>query len=230
MSITTLITGTSRGIGHNLCKHFITKNHNVISIARTDNVLKHKNLFHYNIDITDKSPSVTIKNIIKSTNINNCILNAGINKDSMFHKMSFDDWFDTINTNLISIHNVLFPILNNMRENNSGNIILTASVLGKLGSMGTSNYSASKSALYGLTRSLALENAHKNILINSISPGYINEGMGATIIPKYKLKLNEQIPLKRFGEIDDVINIIDYLTEKNKYMTGSNIDINGGMI
>jgi NAD(P)-dependent dehydrogenase (short-subunit alcohol dehydrogenase family) len=230
MTITTLITGTSKGIGYKLCKHFIEKNHKVISISRSNIDFTHKNLIHLTQDITDISCLINIQNIINNEEINNCIINAGINNNSFFHKMRYDQWFNTINTNLLSIYNILNPVLNNMRNNNNGNIILMSSVVGKTGLIGGSNYACSKSAIYGLTKSLALENAKKNILINSISPGYINIGMGVDFNINYKQKICDQIPLNKFGEVSDIINLTDYLIEKNKYITGSNININGGII
>ena len=227
---TTLITGTSKGIGNKLCKYFIEQNHKVISISRSDINFSHINLKHVKQDITNSNCKSIISKFIKDEKIDNCIINAGVNQNSFFHKMTFDDWFNTINTNLISIYNVLNPVLNNMRDNNRGNIIFISSVLGKTGVIGGSNYSSSKAAIYGLTKSLSLENAQKNILINSISPGYINEGMGKAFNDEYKKKIIENIPLKKFGESDEIINIVEYLTEKNTYMTGTNIDINGGII
>ena len=230
MSLTTIITGTSKGIGNRLCKHYIEKNHKVISISRNEIDFTHKNLLHISQDITNISCLENVAKIIKNEKIDNCILNAGIYNNSFFHKMTYEQWFGTINTNLLSIYNILNPVLNNMRYNKNGNIILMSSVLGKIGAVGGSNYSCSKSAIYGLTKSLALENSEKNILINSISPGYINTGMGNHLNIDYKKKIYEQIPLKKFGEVSDIINITDYLIEKNKYITGSNININGGII
>jgi len=227
---TTLITGTSKGIGNQLCKYFINKNHKVISISRNTIEFSHENLFHLPQDVTHSMCSTIISNIIEKQKIDNCIINAGVNNNAMFHKMTYDEWFNTINTNLLSIHNVLNPVLNNMRHHNNGNVIFMSSVLGKTGSIGGSNYACSKSAIYGLTRSLALENANKNIFINSISPGYINEGMGKIFNDQYKKNIIDKIPLNRFGEIDDIISIVEYLIEKNKYITGSNIDVNGGII
>ena len=149
---TTLITGTSKGIGNQLCKYFINKNHNVISISRNNIDFSHENLFHLQQDITHSMFSSVISNIIEKQKIDNCIINAGVNNNAMFHKMSYDDWFNTINTNLLSIHNVLNPVLNNMRSHNKGNVIFMSSVLGKTGSIGGINYACSKSAIYGLTR------------------------------------------------------------------------------
>lgn len=227
---TTLITGTTKGIGYNLCNHFINKNHKVISISRSQINFSHKNLIHIKMDVTHSMCKTIIAEYIKNEKIDNCIINAGVNNNAMFHKMSFEDWHNTLNTNLISIYNVLNPVINNMRLNNAGNIILISSVVGKTGSVGGSNYACSKSGIYGLTKSLALENASKNILINSISPGYINEGMGKMFNDDYKKNILERIPLKKFGETNDILSISEYLLEKNKYITGNDIDINGGII
>jgi len=229
MSITTLITGTTRGIGNKLCKHLLDKNHKIISISRSELSIVHKNLSHLKIDITHPDCSSIIRNAIINTKVDNCIINAGVYNNSFFHKMSYNDWVYTLNTNLLSIHNVLNPVLNNMRDNNKGNVLFMSSIVGQIGLIGASNYSCSKSAIGGLTKSLALENARKNILINSISPGYINEGMGNELNLKNKLEVCERIPLNRFGEIDDIINIVDFMIEKNKYITGSNINISGGL-
>ena len=230
MVVTTLITGTSRGIGNSICRFLLEKNHKVISISRSENDIKDSNILHIKKDITCKDINCIIKDTISDIKIDNCIINAGIFKNSVFHKMSYEDWYDCINTNFLSIHNVLHPVLNNMRKNNGGNIICMSSVVGKTGSFGASNYTSSKSALYGLTRSIALENSRNNILINTLSPGYINEGMGNSYNLEHKNNIIKQIPLGRFGETQDIIDIVDFLLNKNKYITGSNIDINGGLV
>jgi NAD(P)-dependent dehydrogenase (short-subunit alcohol dehydrogenase family) len=226
----TLITGTSKGIGKKLLKFYLKKGHNVISISRSPIDINHNNLLHVQQDINCVSTKKRVESLIMDKQINNCILNAGAFKNALFHKMEYKDWVDIFNINLISTYNILNPVLNNMRNNNEGNIIFMSSVVGLTGTKGASNYSSSKSALYGLTKSLALENANKNILINSISPGYINEGMGNVFDKKMKSKINNTIPLGKFGETQDIINITDYLIEKNNYMTGNNININGGLI
>jgi len=230
MTITTLITGTTKGIGNKLLKFYLNKGHNVISIARSPINLSNNNLLHIQQDINSPSTKNIIKNLIDDKQIDNCILNAGIFKNSFFHKMEYDDWINVINTNLISSYNILNPVLNNMRNNNKGNVILMSSVIGLTGNIGGSNYSCSKSALYGLTKTLALENSNKNILINSVSPGYINEGMGNEFNKEIKSNIEKTIPLGKFGEMEDIINITEYLIDKNNYMTGNNINLNGGII
>jgi len=226
---TTLITGTSSGLGKKLCNFLLDKNHKIISISRRELDYSHNNLYHIKKDLTDPSIKENINNILKKQKLDNCILNAGIYKNSFFHKMSYNDWHDVINLNISSLYNILHPVINNMRENEGGNIVFTSSVVGNIGSMGASSYACSKSSLHGLNKSLVLENSSKNIIINTISPGYINDGMGNEIPENLKKEIIKNIPLKKFGEGDDINELIYFLLEKNKYINGANIPINGGL-
>ena len=226
---TTLITGTSRGIGKKMCNFLLEKNHKIISISRSELDYSHENLHHIQKDISNPNIKEDIENILKTNKLNNCILNAGSYNNSFFHKTSYEDWFNTINLNICSLHNVLHPVINHMRKNEKGNIVLSSSVVANTGVMGSSSYACSKSSLHGLTKSLVLENSNKNILINTISPGYIDEGMGKEIPEKLKTQIINNIPLKRFGDTDDINELILFLIEKNKYIQGTNIHINGGL-
>lgn len=226
---TTLITGTSKGMGKKIANFLLEKNHKIISISRSELNFEHKNLIHLQKDITKLDTINDINKILKKENIDNCILNAGMYKNSFFHKMSYNDWHDVINLNILSIYNILHPVINQMRKNKKGNIIFTSSVVGNIGSMGASSYACSKSSINGLVKSLMLENSNKNLLINSISPGYINEGMGCEIKSNLKNEIIKNIPLGKFGEVDELNELIYYLIEKNKYITGTSIPINGGM-
>lgn len=229
MSKTTLITGVSKGIGKSLLNHYLNKNHVVIGVSRTSVDCQHENFLHVMEDINNDVCKEKIVEIIKDKNIDNCILNAGVFKNSFFHKMSYNQWCEVFNTNLISSYNILHPVINNMRNNNKGNIIFLSSVVAKTGTIGASSYSSSKSALYGLTKSLSLENANKNILINSVSPGYFNDGMGLTFDEKIYNDIRTKIPLQRFGDTKELVELFDFLIEKNRYITGNNININGGI-
>ncbi len=226
---TTLITGASRGIGKQLSKFLLEKNHKIISISRSELDYSHNNLYHIKKDLTDPNIKEDINNILKKQKLDNCILNAGYYTNSFFHKTSYEDWYNVINLNVCSLYNVLHPVINHMRQNESGNIVFTSSVVGNTGSMGASSYSCSKSSLYGLTKSLVLENSSKNILINGISPGYIYEGMGNEISDELKKKIINNIPMKKFGDSNNINELIYFLIEKNKYIQGANIHINGGL-
>jgi NAD(P)-dependent dehydrogenase (short-subunit alcohol dehydrogenase family) len=225
----TLITGGSKGIGKNIIANLLKNNHKIINLSRTDCDINDKNLININVDIENKNTSDIINNIIiKENKIDNFIHCAGITKDVFFHKMTEKEWNNVIDINYKSLFYLLNPVVNHMRTNNNGNIILISSVNAKSGAIGQTNYSSSKSALFGFTKSLALENAQKNILVNCICPGYITTDMTKKIDPIILENIKNKIPLKKLGEVDDVSDLVIYLL-KNKYMTGSIIDINGGL-
>ena len=228
--IKTIITGANKGIGYNIKKTLLLKNHRIINLSRTCDNEDTYNICNIKCDITKLNTLDIINEIIeKEGKIDNFIHNAGIINDSFFHKMTYDQWINVQNTNFISLYNLLNPIINNMRQNSNGNIILMSSVNAKIGAIGQTNYSSSKSALFGFTKSLALENAHKNILVNCICPGYIESDMTSQINKTILNQVINKIPLKKLGNTEDIANLVDYLLEKNKYMTGSIIDINGGL-
>ena len=227
----TIITGGSKGIGKNIVTDLLNKNHKIYNISKTDCIINNNNnLININIDINDINIKDKIKEILsneeKTDNFIHC---AGITKDVFFHKMNYEQWIYVQNTNFLSLYNLLNPIVNNMRNNNSGNIVLVSSVNAKNGALGQTNYASSKSALFGFTKSLMLENASKNILVNCICPGYIETAMTKKIDINILNKIIENIPLKKMGSTQDISDLVDFLIEKNKYMTGSIIDINGGL-
>ena len=156
------------------------------------------------------------------------IFNAGITKDKFFHKMSNQEWFDVINVNLLSAYNLLQLPINSMRSNKKGDIIFISSVNAATGMMGQTNYTASKSGLYGLCKSLALESAICNIKVNTISPGYVNTDMTESIKEDTKQSIKNKIPMKQFANPHDVADTIKFILD-NKYITGSNIHLNGGL-
>jgi NAD(P)-dependent dehydrogenase (short-subunit alcohol dehydrogenase family) len=225
----TLITGGSRGIGKKIINDLLIQNHKLINLSRKDCDIKDENLLNINLDINDKNTHNIITDITKKYKIDNFIHNAGITDDVFFHKMKYNQWNNVINTNYVCLYNLLNPIVNQMRENNNGNIILISSVNANTGSIGQTNYSSSKSALFGFTKSLSLENANKNILINCICPGYIKTEMTDKIKPEILKNIKEKIPLKKLGTDEDISSLIKYLLNDNKYMTGSIININGGL-
>ena len=226
----TLLTGGSKGIGKKIAINLLKKNHKIINLSRTNLDIIDKNLININLDLKNTN---IIKDKIKIINhdykINNFIHCAGITQDIFFHKMNEEQWNNVIHTNYLSIYYLLNPIINQMRNENNGNIIFISSVNAKSGSIGQTNYSSSKSALFGLTKSLALENAKKNIFVNCICPGYIETDMTKNINPKILQNIINKIPLEKMGKDEDISSIIDYLLHKNQYMTGSIIDINGGL-
>ena len=157
------------------------------------------------------------------------INNAGISRERTVRNMSLDEWKDVIDTNLNSVFYCSKSVIPQMIENKKGTIINIASLLGQIGNIGLANYSASKGGVLAFTRGLALELARHNITVNSICPGWIKTDMTDRIPDKLKDGILSSIPLKKFGEPEDISDMVSYLTLKGRYITGTQIHINGGL-
>ncbi|SFK34400.1 acetoacetyl-CoA reductase [Methylocapsa palsarum] len=158
------------------------------------------------------------------------INNAGITRDTMFHKMTPDQWYDVINTNLNSLFNMTRPVIEGMRERGFGRIVNISSINGQKGQMGQTNYTSSKAGDIGFTKSLAQENAGKGITVNAVCPGYIATDM-VKAVPKEVLEKSvlPLIPLRRLGEPEEVARTVVFLVaEESGFITGSTLSINGG--
>jgi len=156
--------------------------------------------------------------------------NAGITKDGMFHKMTADQWYQVINTNLNSLFNMCRPVIEGMRERGFGRIVNISSINGQKGQMGQVNYSASKAGDIGFTKSLAQENARKGITVNAVCPGYIATEM-VMAVPKEVLEKSviPQIPVGRLGQPEEVARCVVFLvSDQAGFITGSVLTANGG--
>ena len=156
--------------------------------------------------------------------------NAGITRDSVFKRMTEEDWMAVINTNLNSVFNVTRQVVDGMSERGWGRIVNISSVNGQKGAFGQTNYSAAKAGMHGFTKALALEVAKKGVTVNTISPGYIGTKM-VTAIREDILndKIIPQIPIGRLGKPEEVAGLIIYLaSDEAAFVTGANISINGG--
>ena len=156
--------------------------------------------------------------------------NAGITKDGMFHKMTPDQWYGVINTNLNSLFNMCRPVIDSMREKNFGRIVNISSINGQKGQMGQVNYSAAKAGDIGFTKALAQENAKKGITVNVICPGYIGTEM-VMAVPKEVLDKNiiPQIPVGRLGQPEEIARCVVFLASDDAgFITGSTLSANGG--
>ena len=156
--------------------------------------------------------------------------NAGITRDTMFHKMTPEQWGAVINTNLTGLFNMTHPVWSGMRDRSFGRVINISSINGQKGQMGQANYSAAKAGDLGFTKALAQEGAAKGITVNAICPGYIGTEMVRAIPEKV---LNEriipQIPVGRLGEPDEIARIVVFLASDDAgFITGSTISANGG--
>ena len=235
-----LITGANRGIGHSIMSAFINAGYIVVGTSRSDDGVK-----KINDTIGDPSKGcgvkmdVTSENDIQSANklirdkfgITTILINnAGVTKDNLLMRMSSEEWNAVIDTNLNSLYRVTKEFIREMMKQKTGRIINISSVVGMSGNAGQSNYSSSKSAIYGFTKSLAKEVASRNITVNAISPGFIETDMTDKLSDEQKQAIISAIPLSRMGSAKDIADITLFLaSDSASYITGENINVNGGL-
>jgi acetoacetyl-CoA reductase len=154
--------------------------------------------------------------------------NAGITRDSMFHKMSYEQWSAVLRTNLDSMFCVTRPVIEGMRDRGVGRIVNISSINGQKGQMGQANYSAAKAGVIGFTKALAQENAKKGVTVNCICPGYIDTEMVQAVPAKVLEGIIAQIPVGRLGKAEEIAGLVAYLvSDAAAFMTGAVLTING---
>jgi acetoacetyl-CoA reductase len=158
--------------------------------------------------------------------------NAGITRDSMFHRMKPEQWAAVINTNLNSLFNMCRPVIEGMRARKFGRIINISSVNGQRGQIGQVNYSAAKAGELGFTKALAQESARCGITVNAVCPGYVATDMTGVIPPDVlKQTILPLIPIGRFGEPEEVARCVVFLASDDAgLITGSTLSVNGGQV
>lgn len=157
------------------------------------------------------------------------INNAGITNDTTLKKMTPEQWQQVIDANLTSVFNMTRNVLPYMLEKNYGRIITISSINGRKGQFGQCNYAASKAALFGFTKSLALEVASKGITVNTVSPGYIETPMLSAMKDEVLNAIKANIPVGRLGYPSEVADAVAFLAaDDSGFITGANLDINGG--
>ncbi len=232
-----IVTGGTRGIGASISKKLKSSNFKVIAnYASNDEAAKsfskdnNIEVIKWDVSNFDECQKSVSRIYEENKNIDILINNAGITRDAPLHKMSKDNWQKVIDVNLNSVFNMTSLVINKMRENSFGRLVHISSVNGQKGQFGQTNYAATKSALIGFSKSLALESASKGITSNVICPGYINTEMVAAIREDILNSIIETIPNKRLGEADEVAEMVDYLvSDKASYVNGSTLSINGGL-
>jgi NAD(P)-dependent dehydrogenase (short-subunit alcohol dehydrogenase family) len=156
--------------------------------------------------------------------------NAGITADKMLHKMEVEDWDKVVQVNLSGTFYMSHLAFNHMRERGSGRIVSISSVIGERGNAGQANYAATKSGLFGLTMSLAMEGAKKGVTANCVAPGYIETDMVAGVPESALEKIVAQVPVGRLGQPDEVARVVEFLADPDSaYITGQVYSVNGGL-
>ena len=234
-----MVTGASGGIGKAICKKFIEENSILIfTFSNNDklNDLKKEfgsDHFYYELDLTDQ---VTISEKVKKIandhkDIHTLINNAGITNDNLLLRMKESDWQEVINVNLNSNYYIIKEIIPQMIKNRNGNIIGISSVIAFTGNPGQSNYSATKSGMISMYKSLALEVAARNIRINIIAPGFVKTAMTDKLSEDQVNAILAKIPINKLGSPSDIANVAVFLTsDQANYITGQTFHVNGGML
>ncbi|MAM64675.1 MAG: beta-ketoacyl-ACP reductase [Candidatus Marinimicrobia bacterium] len=237
-----LVTGASRGIGQSISMilaqngaHVVCVSRNINDVQSVADKITHQkfNASAVSCDISD-SNNVTelVKDIIeKHGRIDILINNAGITRDNLLMRMSEDDWNEVINVNLKAAFTAIKAASRSMIKQRSGRIINISSVVGLIGNAGQVNYAASKAGLIGMTKSVAREFASRGITANCIAPGYVETQMTNKLTDEVKSSLNEQIPLGRIGNVEDIAYAVAFLaSDEASYITGQTLAVDGGIV
>ena len=176
----------------------------------------------------DEAKAIIDEVIDRFDRVDVLINNAGITRDGLIMRMKEVDFDDVVNTNLKGAFNMCRHVTQPMLKQRAGTIINMSSVIGMIGNAGQTNYAASKAGLLGLTKALARELSSRHITVNAIAPGYIETEMTESLSNRVKETMLSQIPLKRFGQAEEIAKTVEFLID-NKYMTGQVLEVNGGL-
>jgi len=236
-----IVTGGIRGIGKAISLAFAGQSCIVYAFGR--NIPQSKNEFHENNDLTDKINfmQVDVSNLESVTSaigeiakkegkIDVLVNNAGVTKDNLLIRMTESDWDTVIDINLKGSFNCIKAVSRTMMSQRSGRIINIGSIVGTIGNPGQVNYSASKSGMVGLTKSVAKELASRNINVNLISPGYVDTEMTGKLTDEQKEFFVNNIPLKRVASTDEIADVVLFFAgDGAKYITGQVLHVDGGL-
>ena len=235
-----LITGAGRGIGKNIALKLAVSGANTILVDMSpemDDVRKeiegmNRKCLTFQVDVTDlEAIYAMVNNIIEELGeIHILVNNAGITQDNLFMRMKPEQWSKVIDVNLNGVFNVTKAVIRSMVKQRNGKIINISSVVGFSGNPGQVNYSSTKSALVGFTKSLAREVGTRGVTVNAVAPGFIDTAMTQALNESQQEAILQQIPLGRMGDAGDIANAVAFLASKEaSYITGTVLHVNGGM-
>ncbi len=232
---TALVTGASRGIGEAIARRLGETGAHVLVAARSvDQVTRIAteigNATGVELDISGADVRERVAALLKERPIDILVNNAGITEDDLFLRMKPEAWTNVLRTNLDSAFHITQEITKKMIRARWGRIINISSIVALMGNPGQVNYAASKAALIGFTKSLALEIGSRNVTVNAIAPGYIQTAMTDALGDEAREKLTERIALKRLGTVDDIAHATVFLaSEQASYITGTVLNVSGGL-
>ncbi|MBI3435774.1 MAG: acetoacetyl-CoA reductase [Proteobacteria bacterium] len=239
MARVAVVTGGTRGIGAAIAKALRTSGYTVAAnyggndaAAATFKADTGIGVYKWDVSSFDACAAGLARVEADLGPVDVLVNNAGITRDTMFHRMQPEQWSAVINTNLSSLFNMCRPVIEGMRARKFGRIINISSINGQKGQMGQTNYSAAKAGELGFTKALAQENARSGVTVNAICPGYIATEM-VLAVPKDVLEKNilPQIPLGRLGQPEEIARCVVFLAaDESGLITGSTLSANGGQI
>lgn len=237
-----LVTGGYRGIGKAIALKLASMGANVVinDIGEPETAIDTVNeirdlgveseAIQANVAVEEEVNGMIAKVIEKYGKIDILINNAGITRDGLLMKMKESDWQSVLDVNLKGVFLCTKAVVRPMMLQKSGSIVNITSVVGITGNAGQSNYSASKAGVIGFTKSIAKEIGSKGVRVNAVAPGFINTKMTEALPEEVKKAYMANIPLKKYGEPEDIAEVVAFLCEdRSRYMTGQVLKVDGGM-
>jgi acetoacetyl-CoA reductase len=236
MARVAVVTGGTRGIGEAISVGLKEAGYNVAAVyAGNDEKAKEfserTGIVAFKWDVSDfeacKAGIAKVEAELGPVEI--VVNNAGITRDGVLHRMSFEQWNDVVATNLTSCFNMCRNVIDSMRERGFGRIVNIGSINGQAGQYGQVNYAAAKSGIHGFTKALAQEGAAKGITVNAIAPGYIDTDMVRAVPPNVLEKIVAKVPVGRLGKASEIARGVLFLVaDEGGFVTGATLSINGG--
>lgn len=240
---TAIVTGAAKGIGRAIAIKLASLGANIVLNYRSSEeaaIEVEEEIKKYGVDVLKYKCDIRnineVEGLINAAKerfqvIDIMINNAGITKDTLIMRMKEEDFDSVINTNLKGVFNCLKCISPIMLKQKCGKIVSISSVVGIVGNAGQVNYAASKAGVIGMTKSLAKELGARGITVNAVAPGFIETDMTDKLKDNYKEEAKKNIPLRRFGQVEDVANVVSFLVSNEAdYITGQVIHVDGGMV
>ncbi len=236
-----LVTGASRGIGAAIATMLGQAGMTVIGTATSESGAEKISAHFAEINISGEgmvlnvTDADSVSQLMSAVNdrygaVTVLVNNAGITKDNLLMRMSDEEWFDVINTNLSAVFRLSKACLRGMLKARWGRIVNVSSVVGSMGNAGQTNYSATKAGVSGFARSLAKEVGSRNITVNAVAPGFIDTDMTKALPEDQRQALVEGIALSRLGQPEEIAGVVAFLcSDAASYVTGETIQVNGGL-